>query len=193
MRVHTFSPERTKTFFAPLPKLKQMEECSLKLLDCLIVRQPYASLIVYGAKRWEFRSYATEKKEVIAIAASRNTPIKTLDNKLNVAAKRFPRGVALGTAKLSKCFPVTQRDLRLNFKCCEEVLIHGQEFTVACEPIGEPPQDIKVALDRENWKKFVWELTNVKPFPRPKEYFPSRGSSWTKVHIRNEVDLTSFI
>jgi len=165
----------------------------LKLLDCLIIRQPYASLIVYGVKRWEFRSYISEKKGRIAIAASKNPPIRTSDTKLNVATKRFPRGVVLGTANLVRSFPVTHENLKQKFKCCQTVIIHGQEFTVACEPIGEPPEDIKLALARKNWEKFAWELSNVKPLPRPIEYPPSHGSSWTKVDLKREVDLTSFM
>lgn len=162
-------------------------------LDCLIVRQPYASLIVYGVKRWEFRSYTSEKKNMIAIAASRNLPMRTSDRRLNLAARKFPRGVVLGTANLSKCFLVTQEDLRNKFKCCSEVTIHGQEFTVACTPLGEPPDDIRIAIDMENWRKFAWELSNVKPLSRMKEYIPSRGSSWTKANLEDKSDLTSFL
>jgi len=165
----------------------------LKLLDCLIIRQPYASLIVYGVKRWEFRSYSSEKKGMIAIAASRNVSIRTSDAKLNAAAKRFPRGVVLGTANLSKSFPVTQKDLEQRFKCCQTVIIHEQEFDVACKPIGEPPEDVKMAIARKEWKRFAWELRNVKPLPCPIEYPPSHGSSWTKVDLRREADLTSFM
>lgn len=33
-----------------------------KVIDCLIVRQPFASLIAYGMKRWEFRTYNCKKR-----------------------------------------------------------------------------------------------------------------------------------
>jgi hypothetical protein len=52
-------------------------------LPCLLVRQPYASLIAYGRKRWELRSYDTRRRGHILIAASRGKPIETTDETLN--------------------------------------------------------------------------------------------------------------
>jgi len=66
----------------------------LRELDCIIVRQPYASLIAYGSKRWEFRSYNCKKRGVICIASSRGKPLKTGDPFLNSISGNFPRGFA---------------------------------------------------------------------------------------------------
>lgn len=163
-------------------------------MDCLIVRQPFASLIVFGAKRWEFRSHPCDKRGTIAIAASKHPPIMTSDSKLNEASiSKFPRGVVLGTAYLSKSYLITANELKKEFQCCQEVNIHGFEFSVACEPIGEPPDDVKMALNRKGWKKFVWELSNVKPLSTTVGYRPAHGSSWTKAVVQNEIDLMSFI
>lgn len=163
-------------------------------LDCLIIRQPFASLIVFGVKRWEFRSYASDKRGTIAIAASKAPPLRTSDAKLNQAAiNRFPRGVVLGTARVMGSHLITSKELQTRFRCCQQVTIHGLEFLVASEPLGEPPDDIRMALSRKGWRSFVWELDNVKPLAAPIEYLPAHGSTWTKVKLANESGLMSFM
>jgi len=70
--------------------VSKLQKELLSYMWCLIVRQPYASLIAYGCKKWEFRSYNSTKRGTIAIASSRGTALKTASNELNAVAKHFP-------------------------------------------------------------------------------------------------------
>ena len=81
-------------------------------MQCLIIRQPYASLIAFGKKRWEFRGYDTKKHGLIGIAASHNEPLQTLNEDLNEIAYVFPRGVVLALAELVTSFYVKNEDLK---------------------------------------------------------------------------------
>lgn len=85
-------------------------------MKCLIIRQPYASLVAYGHKKWEFRSYNTRFRGRIGIASSRGKPLKTSNEELNIHAKSFPRGTILATAELESSFPATNSDLKAAFK-----------------------------------------------------------------------------
>jgi hypothetical protein len=80
-------------------------------LSCLIVRQPYASLIAFGKKRWEFRSYNTERRGAMGIAASHGRPWITACPDLNEILHLMPRGVVLATCELKSSFLVTSKDL----------------------------------------------------------------------------------
>ena len=76
-------------------------------LRCLVVAQPYASLIASGHKRWEFRAYEAKYSGRIGIAASHTTPWRTRNFDLNRISVGLPRGVVLATADLIDTFFVT--------------------------------------------------------------------------------------
>lgn len=152
-------------------------------MQCLIVRQPYASLIAYGCKKWEFRSYDSTKRGTIAIASSRGPALKTTNNELNAAAKHFPRGVALATANLVNTFHATNKEIKESFTGTTQVRIHDMKFTVAKEPLGEPVSDIKLVIEDTNWKSYVWELHDVTPLSSPIALTTKSNSPWTIIEI----------
>jgi len=163
----------------------------MKELDCLIVRQPYASLIAYGSKRWEFRTYNCQKRGVICIASSKGKPLKTGDSFLNSISDSFPRGFALAICTITDSFVVTCQHLREAFKGTETLKIDGYNITTAMKPLGEPVYDIQNAIRNLDWKMYTWVLKNVSPL---KAIIPLRsansGSIWTKVELVEAVSLS---
>jgi len=154
------------------------------ILDCLIVRQPYASLIAYGLKRWEFRSYNCKKRGLVCIASSRGKPLKTGDSLLNSISKYLPRGFALAVAVLADSRLVTSEDLKRVLKGKKTVRIDGHRIVTASDPLGEPVSDILAATKEGDWKSYAWVFDNVSPF---QTIIPIRidrsGSTWTKIEI----------
>src|SRR5437764_490987 len=94
-------------------------------MQCLIVRQPYASLIAFGKKRWEFRNREIKKRGLVGIAASPNEPYRTWSDELNRVAPLFPRGVVLATAEMITSFYITGQDLKAVLTEPIEVMLHG--------------------------------------------------------------------
>jgi len=160
-------------------------------LDCLIVRQPYASLIAYGLKRWEFRSYNCKKRGIICIGSSKGKPLKTGDTFLNDIALFFPRGFVLAIGILKDSYLVTSKDLRKALKGTETVKIHGHNITTASKPLGEPICDILKAIKDSDWKMYAWVLKDISPL---KTIIPLRstksGSTWTKVELTERESLS---
>jgi len=156
-----------------------------RCLPCLLIRQPYASLIAYGKKRWEFRSYNVRKRGQIAIAASRGKPLETSDDNLNEAAAYFPRGMLLAWARLVESRPVTASDLRGIAKSSVKTRIEGSEFWTADSPIGEPMEDIRSLPSK--WRGYAWELSNIRPIPEPIPLNNRPCSPWTTVVDRQHL------
>lgn len=153
-------------------------------MDCLIVRQPYASLIAFGKKRWEFRRYPTEKTGRIGVASSPSEPLKTLSPELNKIAHLFPRGVILATANLVTSFYVTGNDLRKNRTDPVLVEMHGFLVETSDKPIGEPLADIDYAIKRKGWESFAFLLEDIEILNEPKPFErTSPRSTWVKVEI----------
>jgi hypothetical protein len=89
-------------------------------IKALSILQPFASLIVLGAKHYETRSWTTDYRGSLAIHASKRLLEKWLmlclqepaHSVLRAAGYRFstdlPRGLILGTVDLLDCIPVEQ-------------------------------------------------------------------------------------
>jgi len=169
-----------------------------RVVDCLIVRQPHASLIAYGAKRWEFRTYDCKKRGLICISSSRGNPLKTGDSYLNSVSKSFPRGFALATAVLADSFEANNEYLRRGIQGEESMMIHRHVFRVASAPIGEPISDVIKSAKDKKWNMFIWVLKDVHPLknaiPLPNNV---TGSTWTKITLEKDADssenLDSFL
>jgi len=148
-------------------------------LPCLLVRQPYASLIAFGRKRWEFRSYNVRKRGNILIAASRGRPIKTGDETLNRAATSFPRGVLLASARLIQSQPVTANDIKKTVTGAVKTRIGEFEFWTADAPLGEPLVDLEMIPS--TWHSYAWQFRDVQPMAEPIPLTRRSCSSWTTV------------
>jgi hypothetical protein len=155
-------------------------------LDCLVVAQPYASLIANGHKRWEFRSYEAKHTGKIGIAASHTMPWQTKSFDLNRISVGLPRGVVLATAELVDTFYVTSDDLKNNITEPSEITLIGQKLKTYGEPIGEPIEDVKIAIANKSWSSYAWVLENVQPLELPIMYVRSNTSTrttWVKVEV----------
>ena len=148
-------------------------------LPCLLVRQPYASLIAYGKKRWELRSYDTKRRGRILIAASRGRPIETTDETLNRAATSFPRGVLLASAQLTESTLVSGLELREKSNFPVKTRIGDIEFWTADAPVGEPLQDIRTVSP--TLQCYAWHLDDVKPLTSAVPLDAKPCSPWTVV------------
>jgi hypothetical protein len=155
-------------------------------MQCLIIRQPYASLIAFGKKRWEFRKYESKKEGIIGIAASANEPLKTWNSVLNRASHSFPRGVVLAKAELVTSFFITSKDLALCQKDVVEISIHNKKIDTLNEPIGEPKEDVDLAIKKKNWESFAWQLDNVTPLEKFVTFQSRSQSTWVDVEIPEE-------
>jgi hypothetical protein len=86
-------------------------------MKCLSVMQPWATLLVSGAKRYETRSWRTNYRGLLAIHASRTFPPAACElcraepfrSALLQAGVRdsadLPRGQVIGTVELVGCIP----------------------------------------------------------------------------------------
>jgi hypothetical protein len=155
----------------------------MALLQCLIVAQPYASLIAVGCKRWEFRGYESKKTGKIGIAASNVDPWLTRNVELNKISHLFPRGMVLATADLVTSFFVASEDLKKKITAPVQVSLHGHSILTCGEPIGEPLEDVNTAIADRNWRSFAWLLENVKILDPPISFERDGRSTWVTVEI----------
>jgi hypothetical protein len=122
-------------------------------MKCLTILQPWATLILSGAKRFETRSWSTAHRGLLGIHAGRTMrddvavlctcePFRSL---LKEAGYRFgadlPRGVLLGTVELLDCVPV------------------------AALPGGLDALERSLGDYRPG--RYAWKLANPRPFTRP--------------------------
>lgn len=156
-------------------------------LDCLIIRQPFASLIAFGLKRWEFRSKNTRKRGKICIASARGKPLRTGDQYLNNISSFFPRGFVLATADLSDSYLATSENLKKITYAEETIKIHGYTFKTTPEPFGEPLSDLKASVMDKKWKNYIWAMENVIPFKKMLPLKNGNNSIWTKVELDEKI------
>jgi hypothetical protein len=120
--------------------------------------QPYATLIVLGAKRIETRSWATYHRGVLAIHASagRSTEERALYGRepfssvLGAAGAALARGAVLGLVEVTGCYPIDD----------DGALRTGPRQTTVVE---EPER----AFGHYAAGRFGWVLANPRPLPRP--------------------------
>jgi len=155
----------------------------MAVLQCLVVAQPYASLISVGYKRWEFRGYESKRVGKIGIAASNSKPWPTRNAELNKVSYLLPRGVVLVTADLITSFFVTSEDLKRKITAPVQVNLHGHDIVTCGEPIGEPLEDVNFAIAERNWRSFAWLLENVEPLNPPISFERNNKSTWVTVEI----------
>nr|MDO8100090.1 hypothetical protein [Candidatus Njordarchaeota archaeon] len=156
-------------------------------LDCLVIQQPYASLIAYGRKRWEFRSYDCKRRGIIGIAASPGSTLRTLSTELNSIAGSFPRGMVLALADLVNSSAVIGADLERHLSHDVNVTLHGHEVTTIDEPIGEPRLDVEKAIGSGFWRSFAWQFENVRSLKKPIPFHRTSKTTWTSIEVNEEI------
>jgi hypothetical protein len=91
--------------------------------------------------------------------------------------------MALATAILVNSFPITNRDLETSFCGNIHTKIHGEKILVAESPLGEPIEDIKLAICDNSWKSYVWELSDVVPLAKLVPVRKRSHSPWSHADV----------
>jgi len=162
-------------------------------MKCLLIRQPYASLISYGIKRIEFRNGPSKFRGLIALASSRGPPIKTTDEKLNVASKNFPRGKILALANLRTDQFLDNIQLSKYYTGTTNKKIHEIEFELAKSPLGEPISDIKEAISDYQWRSYGWFLSKIIPICDPIDLTTIGYGPWINLDEKEEWEIKNYV
>lgn len=121
-------------------------------MKCLTVKQPWASLIINGYKKYEFRSWKTSYRGKILIHAGLGKELDAM-NKVKSYNLEYERGAIIGEAEIVDCFLVDEEfDNYLNKK---NLLVYGNNH---------------VGL-------YAWKLTNIKKYQTP-IYVKGKLSLW---------------
>jgi hypothetical protein len=88
-------------------------------MKALTLTQPYASLVAWGDKKIETRSWSTQYRGELAIHAARTFPAmarKLCDREpfrsvLGCSPEELPLGAILAICRLTECFPITPDNL----------------------------------------------------------------------------------
>jgi hypothetical protein len=125
-------------------------------MKALTIRQPFASFIIAGLKRWETRSWRTSHKGEILIHAALGHPLEctqagfdlrsACQELLHCDLSQLPRGRIIGSVELVHCHSID-------------------------DCFGPHPTDLERSIG--NWKHghFAWDLIN----PKPLRGLPMRG------------------
>lgn len=114
-------------------------------MKVLSIREPWASIIINGYKKYEFRSWKTNYRGKIFIHASKNIEkdnIKRFE-KLNI---NYSPGFIIGEAEIVDCIPVSSEFE--NSLIIENELIYGAS---------------------RNRTGYAWKLDNIKIIDKPIE------------------------
>lgn len=76
-------------------------------MKVLSIRQPWATLIVKGYKKYEFRTWKTKYRGELYIHASKGVEKNALKNFESLGLD-YPVGCIIGKVTLSDCVPVTE-------------------------------------------------------------------------------------
>lgn len=131
-----------------------------RIIRCVSVKQPSASLIIVGQKRYETRSWSTAHRGLLAIHASarfdeedqalcRYDPFRTA---LAGADRPLPCGAVLGVVRLKDCIP---------------------SETLRSDPDRYGLTIPELRFGNFSDERFGWEVEVVERFATP---YPARGS-----------------
>lgn len=116
------------------------------LLKALTIKQPWASLIMLGYKRFEFRSWRTNYRGKLLIHAGQGIDKQAMLRLEKYLPRELPMGKILGKVTLVDCI-----------KCDEN-------FKEKCLKENKDVYDKSTFVE-----KFAWQLENVEVFDEPIE------------------------
>lgn len=110
-------------------------------MKVLSIKQPWASLIMLGYKRFEFRSWKTNYRGKILIHASKGEDKEAAIRLKKYVPDKLPKGVILGQAEIVDCI-----------KCDEK-------FKTMCQ------KENKEIYAKSNFAEdYAWQLKDIKEF-----------------------------
>ena len=115
-------------------------------MKILTIKQPWATLIMQGDKRFEFRSWQTKYRGDLLIHAGKGLDKEALKRLKKYLANELPTGKILGKVKLVDCI-----------KMCPE-------FKEMLEK-----ENNEIYTKSSFSENFGWQLTDVKVFDKPIE------------------------
>lgn len=121
-------------------------------MKCLTIKQPWASLIVNGYKRYEFRSWKTKYRGKILIHAGMSLE-KEYASKIEEYNLEYINGAIIGEAEIVDCILV-DKDFD-NYLKSENNIVYGNDH---------------VGL-------YAWKLDNIKKYEKP-IYIKGKLSLW---------------
>ena len=115
-------------------------------MKVLTIKQPWATLIMQGNKRYEFRSWQTKYRGDLLIHAGKGIDKETMKRLSKYLPKELPVGKILGKVTLIDCI-----------KC-------DDDFKGKCLKENKDVYAISTFIE-----KFAWQLENVEVFDEPIE------------------------
>ena len=112
-------------------------------MKALTIKEPWASLIINGYKKYEFRSWKTNYRGKILIHAGMNLEKKNID-KFKEYNLNYEKGAIIGEADLIDCILVTKE-------------FENELFSI--NPIVYGKSDHK--------RKYAWKLDNIVKYNEP--------------------------
>lgn len=113
-------------------------------MKVLTIKQPWATLIMQGYKRFEFRSWQTKYRGDLLIHAGKGIDKEAMERLAKYIPKDMPKGKILGKAQLVDCVKVSPE-----FK---EILLKENKEIYAESSFKE---------------NYGWQLENVEVFKEP--------------------------
>ena len=115
-------------------------------MKVLTIKQPWATLIMQGNKRYEFRSWQTKYRGDLLIHAGKGIDKETMKRLSKYLPKELPVGKILGKVTLIDCI-----------KC-------DDDFKGKCLKENKDVYAISTFIE-----KFAWQLENAEVFDEPIE------------------------
>lgn len=115
-------------------------------MKVLTIKQPWATLIMQGDKRFEFRSWKTKYRGELLIHAGKGIDKESLERLKKYLPEELPAGKILGKVNLTNCIKCDEKFKEMCLK--ENKDIYG-----------------KSSFD----EAYAWELNNVEVFDAPIE------------------------
>ncbi|WP_410513266.1 ASCH domain-containing protein [Paenibacillus sp. BR2-3] len=142
-------------------------------MHCLTIRQPWATLIALGEKKFETRSWNTSYRGELAIHAGkkidkaicRQEPFKSVLSKHGYTEDNLPVGVIIAAGLLEECYEITRSENG-------EGWVSGKEYDFGDYTEG----------------RFAWKLEGMTPLNHP---IPAKGRLSLWEYPVNEAESKS--
>ena len=122
-------------------------------MKVLTIKQPWATLIMQGNKRYEFRSWQTKYRGELLIHAGKGIDKEAMKRLSKYLPEELPAGKILGKVTLVDCIKC---DENFKEKCLKENMFMLKE-------------NKDVYAKSTFVEKFAWQLENVEVFDEPLE------------------------